>query len=262
VREVVLLGRRGPAQAAFEQGELSDIAGLPGVEVVVDAEISTEGAAELPLGARRNVEFLATLSREPSPAAERVVRLRFLASPHRLLGADGKLTGIEIERNELVSRQDGSLSAKGTGQLETLETGMVIRSIGYRATPMPGLPFDVRASIVSNEAGRVGKPGEILARCYVVGWIKRGPVGLLGTNKQDAKETVEHMLADRDQALSGRDQRRSGQAIALLSERKIRTVSFADWRRIDEKERAAGAAAGKIREKFASTESLLRAILD
>jgi ferredoxin--NADP+ reductase len=260
VREVVLLGRRGPSQAAFDHGELGDIAALPGVEVVVEGEVSLAGVEELPLAARRNVEFMATLPRAPSAAAERVVRLRFLASPHGLLGQGGSLRAIQIERNELEARPDGSVSARGTGQIDTLETGMVVRSIGYQATPMPGLPFDVRASVVPNVAGRVGKPGEIMERCYVVGWIKRGPVGLLGTNKQDAKETVERMLEDASATRAGREQRSPERVLALLRERGVRAVSYADWQRIDAKERAAGAQRGKIREKFHTVESLLTAL--
>jgi ferredoxin--NADP+ reductase len=260
VREVVLLGRRGPAQAAFDQGELSDIADLPGVQVVMDSEVSLDGVHELPAAARRNVEYLATLPRSATPDAERVVRLRFLASPHEVLGEAGRVRALKIEENELQTRADGSASARGTGRLETLEAGMVVRSIGYQATPTPGLPFDARASVVPNVQGRVGKPGEIMDRCYVVGWIKRGPVGLLGTNKQDAKETVEHMLADREAALAGRDKRAPESALALLRERGTRLVSYADWQRLDEKERARGAERGKIREKFSTLAAFLEAL--
>lgn len=260
VREVVLLGRRGPAQAAFDQGELVDIAALPGVEVVVDGEVSLDGIEQLPAAARRNIEFMATLPHAPSSAAERVVRLRFLASPHALLAEGGRVSAIQIEQTELQSRPDGSVSARGTGKLDTIPAGMVVRSIGYQATMMPGLPFDARASVVPNVAGRVGKPGELMERCYVVGWIKRGPVGLLGTNKQDAKETVEHMLSDLNATLARRDQRTPERAIALLRERGVRSVSYADWQRIDVKERALGAERGKIREKFSTIHSLLAAL--
>jgi ferredoxin--NADP+ reductase len=262
VREVVLLGRRGPAQAAFDQGELADIAALEGVEVVVEGGVALEEehASELAVGAKRNLQYLASLPREPSGNAQRVVRLRFCAAPKRLLG-EGHVRAIELERTELVRRPDGSVSARGTGQTDTLETGMVVRSIGYQAKPVEGLPFDATASVIPNFQGRVGRPGEVVVGCYVVGWIKRGPVGLLGTNKQDAKETVEAMLADRDQVVATRATRRPGRVLELLSERKIRSVSYADWLRIDERERALGAGAGKIREKFCSIEAML-AVLD
>ncbi len=260
VREVVLLGRRGPAQAAFDQGELADIADLAGVEVVMDSDVSLEGVSELPVAARRNVEYMATLPRKPSGAAERLVRLRFFAAPRALLGEAGRVVALDIERTELVEREGGGVSARGTGELERLPASLVVRSIGYQASPLPGLPFDSKASLIPNVAGRVGKPGDVLSRCYVVGWIKRGPVGLLGTNKQDAKETVEHMLADAEQSLASREQRTSGRAVELLAARGARVVTFSDWLRIDEKERAAGSIKGKIREKFASLESLLAAL--
>jgi ferredoxin--NADP+ reductase len=260
IREVILLGRRGPAQAAFDQGELADIADLAGVEVVLDSDISLEGLAELSAAARRNVEFMATLRRTPSGNAERVVRLRFFAAPHAIVGENGRVAALEVERTELVRRSDGSVSARGTGEIERLAASLVVRSIGYQATLVQGLPFDAHASLIPNVGGRVGKPGEIVPRAYVVGWIKRGPIGLLGTNKQDAKETVEHMLIDREISLIGRGERVSGRAVRLLAERGVRAVSYADWQRIDERERALGTAKGKIREKFVSLPALLAAL--
>lgn len=262
VREVVLLGRRGPAEAAFDQGELADIADLEGVEVVVDGDVSLDGVEQLPVGARRNVEYLATLPKQPSGQAERVVRLKFLAAPHELLGADDHVTAIEVEHTRLERRADGSVKAIGAGEYELVPTGLVIRSIGYQATPVAGLPFDHRASLIPNQLGRVGMPGEVVARCYVVGWIKRGPVGLLGTNKQDAKETVERMLEDAGEVHAAQNTRKPGSALGLLETRRARTVSYGDWLRIDEKERAAGAKAGKIREKLTSVAALLDALND
>jgi ferredoxin--NADP+ reductase len=257
VREVVLLGRRGPAQAAFDQGELADIEALEGVEVVIEGAVFDEPPPDLPVGAKRNLEFLAGLPREPSGSAERLVRLRFCAAPCRLLGEDGRTRALEIERTELVRRADGSVSARGTGERETLDTGLVVRSIGYQARPLEGLPFDAAASVIPSSEGRVGRAGEVMPGRYVVGWIKRGPVGLLGSNKQDAKETVDSMLADRERSLSTRSERRPGRALELLHERRVRTVSYADWLKIDEVERALGAKAGKVREKLVSVEAML-----
>ena len=261
VREVVLLGRRGPAQAAFDQGELADIEALGGVEVVIEGAVFEEPAADLPVGAKRNLEYLRSLPREPSGSAERLVRLRFCAAPSKLVGSDGRVRALEIERTELVHRSDGGVSARGTGERELLETGLVVRSIGYQARPLEGLPFDTAASVIPNFDGRVGRAGETLPGCYVVGWIKRGPVGLLGSNKQDAKETVDAMLADRESALESRAQRRPGRALELLGERRVHTVTYADWLKIDEIERALGAKSGKIREKLPSVEAML-AVLD
>ncbi len=259
VREVVLLGRRGPAQAAFDQGELADIAGLEGVEVILEGDVPAVGS-DLTAAARRKVEYLATLPRAPSGRAERLVRLRFFAVPRRILGEEGRVSGVEIERTALAARPDGALEARPTGETETLSCGLLVRSIGYRGTPISGLPFDAVRGVVPNSGGRVGAPGERVARCYVAGWIKRGPVGLLGSNKQDARETVEAMLADRDEALAGRSARHPGRALDLLAERGIRWVSYRDWVCIDAKERAAGEKLGKVREKFCSVQSMLLAI--
>jgi ferredoxin--NADP+ reductase len=260
IAEVVLLGRRGPAQAAFDQGELSDIVDLPGVEVVVEGNPSFE----LPAGAgalvRRNVEYLASLPRTPTGKGDRLVRLRFLAAPKVIHGTGPHVSGIDVERTALFEKPDGSVGARGTGEIERISTGLVIRSIGYQATPLPGLPFDDGAGVIPNVSGRVQLRSEVVPRCYVVGWIKRGATGLLGANKQDAKETVDSMVADASVAAAGRPQRKPGRALELLEQRGIRFVSYADWLRIDELERARGAEKGKLREKFATVESLLSAL--
>ena len=263
VREVVLLGRRGPAQAAFDQGELADIAALDGVEVVVEGAAVDEPTQEHSVGAKRNLEYLATLPRVPSGNAERVVRLWFCSAPVALVADDStrRVRAIEVERTELVRRADGSVSARGTGDRTELEAGMVVRSIGYQAKPLDGLPFDAKASVIPNFGGRVGRPGEAVPGCYVVGWIKRGPVGLLGSNKQDARETVDAMLEDREHALAARGSRRPYQVLEGLRARGIRPVTYADWLQIDERERARGAEIGKIREKFATVAGML-AVLD
>jgi ferredoxin--NADP+ reductase len=177
------------------------------------------------------------------------------------LGSAGQVEAIALERNVLVTRPDGSVSARASGEPATIEpAGMVVHSIGYQALPIPGLPFEAASSVIPNLQGRVGKPGEIMPRCYVVGWIKRGPVGLLGSNKPDAKETVEHMLADRDTALAERAARTPGRVIELLVERGVRAVNFAEWHKLDALELARGAARGKQREKFASLEAMLAAL--
>ena len=265
IREIVVLGRRGPAQAAFDSSELADIATLANVDLYLEGEVSLEAPHGLDphhhAHTLRNLEYLATLPRSPQKeAADRRVRVRFLSSPHALLGEDGHVRALEIEHNQLVTHADGSVSARGTGEYERIETGLVIRSIGYQATPLPGLPFDESHSLVPNHGGRVGLAGEPVPRCYAVGWIKRGPVGLLGTNKQDARETVAAMLADAPGAIAERPKRTQGSALERLDERGVRRVTYADWQRIDAHERQRGASLGKIREKFATIEELLQAI--
>jgi len=263
VREIVLLGRRGPAQAAFDQTEIFDIAELEGVDVLVDRDQVRAAAADtsgLDAGARKNVKYLNELAeRGPTGAARRVV-LKFLVSPAELLGSD-RVEAVKIEHNELVTKSDGSVSARGTGRFETLETGLVMRSIGYYGTALPGVPFDERAGTIPNERGRVteSKGGAVIPGLYAVGWIKRGPTGLIGTNKNDAKETVDLMLEDALKLEPGETLAPTG-VEDLLTERGTRVVGHADWRRLDELESESGRKIGKVREKFCSIEAMLAAL--
>jgi ferredoxin--NADP+ reductase len=259
VREVVLLGRRGPAEAAFDQGELSDIVGLAGVEVSVEGATSfvvPEGADQ---AVRKNVEYLATLSREQSGKAERRVRLRFLASPSELLGEDGRVRAIRFEENELVE-SGGRTAARGTGRFEELPAGLVVRSIGYHGTPLPGVPFDTKRGVVPNELGRVlGEDKKPVPGLYVTGWIKRGPSGLIGTNKACAKETTDLALADlpelpRPEVLPSEIDRR-------LAERRTVAVDYDAWRLIDQAELERGKARGKVRDKLATVDDMLAVAL-
>jgi len=165
-----------------------------------------------------------------------------------------------VERNRLALQQ-GRVAATGTGDYELIDATLVFRSIGYFGTPLSGVPFDDRLGVISNEHGRVtaGRGGAVIPRLYAAGWIKRGPVGLIGTNKADAKETVDQMLADLDAApihhASAPDQ-----VLRLLRDRGVRLVSQADWRRLDALEVMNGEKRGKVREKFTTTESMLRAL--
>jgi ferredoxin--NADP+ reductase len=257
VREVVLLGRRGPAEAAFDQGELADIVALAGVEVVVEGDVHFEVPAGAEAAARKNVEYLATLPRVPTAGAERRVRLRFLSSPVELLGEGGRVKTLVFEDNELVE-SNGRVSARGTGKKHELTTGLVVRSIGYQGLPMPGMPFDAKRGVIPNETGRVLAPDcAPAAGLYVTGWIKRGPSGLIGTNKACAKETVDNALAD----LEGLPEP-SATPDALdktLAERGIEVVDYDAWRAIDAAEAARGAARSKVRDKFTSVEEMLAA---
>ncbi len=255
VREVVLLGRRGPAEAAFDQGELADIVALSGVEVVVEGDVHFALPAGADAAVRKNVEYLATLPRTPSAGAERRVRLRFLASPVELLGDAGRVQALVLEDNELVENE-GRVSARGTGRKHELPTGLVIRSIGYQGLPLPGTPFDAKRGVVPNVAGRVlGPDGAVAAGLYVSGWIKRGPSGLIGTNKACAKETTDHALADlADLPEPGG----TPEALdALLAERDVKVIDHDAWHAIDAAETAHGAAKGKVRDKFTTVADML-----
>jgi len=255
VREVVLLGRRGPAEAAFDQGELVDIAGLAGVEVSVEGSTNFTVPEGADAATRKNVEYLATLPREPSGRAERRVRLRFLASPSELLGTAGRVSALRFEENELVEA-GGKSTARGTGRFEVLETALVIRSIGYHGTPVPGVPFDTKRGVIPNELGRVlGEGGAPVPGLYVTGWIKRGPSGLIGTNKACAKETTEAALAD----LPGLPQAKvsTAELDRRLLERPEPVVDYEAWRRIDQAEIERGKPLGKVRDKLATVSEML-----
>ncbi|MCW3069122.1 MAG: FAD-dependent pyridine nucleotide-disulfide oxidoreductase [Solirubrobacterales bacterium] len=269
VSEVVIVGRRGPAQAAFTNPELLELGELSEADVVVDpAELERalaihDADAETDITSRRNVEILRGYAeREPVGHAKRVV-LRFLLSPSALLpGEGGRLGAVELVRNELVADADGRLRAKATEERETIDAGLAFRAIGYRGVPLPGVPFDERSGVIPNDGGRVLDPssGAPLPGEYVVGWIKRGPSGVIGTNKKDAQETVDAILADLD-AGKGLLQPESPDAEsveALLRSCQPDLVTYAGWSEIDRHERARGEASGRPRVKLTQIEEMLR----
>jgi ferredoxin--NADP+ reductase len=259
LREIVILARRGPAQAAFTTPELKELGELEGADVIVDAadlelDAASEAALEGDTNAQRNLEVLREYAtREPAGKPCRVV-LRFKVSPVALTG-DGSVEGIELVRNELVPDDRGRVQAVATEERETLPCGIVFRSVGYLGTPLAGVPFDEKRGTLPNEGGRVaGAPG-----VYCAGWIKRGPSGVIGTNKKDATETVENLLADaRDGTLPAKGA--SPDAIVeLLAERAARPVAYAGWQAIDAVEKARGAAEGRPRVKLTTWDALLDA---
>ncbi len=254
IEEIVMVARRGPAQAAFTTPELTELGELAGADVVVDPT-ELEGAVPHDTNAERNLEVLREFAaREPSGKPKRIV-LRFFRSPVEILGED-RVEGIRLVRNEL----DESERAVPTDEFETLECGLVFRSVGYRGVALPEVPFDERSGTVPNDEGRVlGPDGEPLPGVYVAGWIKRGPSGVIGTNKKDATETVHHLLEDLAQ---GRLEPNGAPASAvdeLLAERGARWVEYAGWTAIDEHERGAGEKQGRPRVKLCSWDELLAA---
>jgi ferredoxin/flavodoxin---NADP+ reductase len=245
IREIVMVGRRGPAQAAFTTPELHELGELAGADVIVDPA-DLVGAEPTDTNSERNLEVLREYAvREPSGKPKRLV-LRFFWSPVRLLG-ESQVTGVELVRNVL----DADMRAVPTDDHETLDAGIVFRSVGYRGVELPGVPFDERTGTVPNERGRV-EPG-----VYVAGWIKRGPSGVIGTNKKDATETVELLLEDLRDA--PRKDRPREEIEALLVERGVRLVLYPGWTSIDELERAAGEKLGRPRVKLCSWDELLNA---
>jgi ferredoxin/flavodoxin---NADP+ reductase len=263
VEEIVVLGRRGPVQAAFTNPELRELADLELADVVVDpADVELDPASAAALAAAdmtttKNVETLTVYAAlTPSGKPRRVV-LRFLASPVAIEG-DRKVEAIVVERNELVEGPDGSLKAQPTGQRERIDTGIVLRSIGYVGTPLPGVPFDDRRMTVLNQDGRVldSETREPLPGVYAAGWIKRGPSGVIGTNKKCAQETTALLLED---FAAGRLPQPSISADQLLTELRARVdvVDYSGWEAIDAHERALGEPAGRPRVKLVSREEQL-----
>ena len=260
IREVVLVARRGAAQAAFTPSELEDLIELPAVSVRVDPrqlELDDAQMRLLDTAARRNLELMRHVAAEPRDAP-RTLRLEFLASPTELVDDGiGRVCGLRLERNELASA-DGS-KARGTGQFFELATGLVFRSIGYFGSPLPGVPFDPKLGIIPNVEGRVTRTpgGEVLPQTYAVGWIRRSPTGVIGTNKADAQGVVDLMVED-VATLPGRE---LPELEPLLTQRGIEVTSFFEWARLDELEVAAGKHQGKVREKFASVEAMMNELL-
>ncbi|MGH2865086.1 MAG: FAD-dependent oxidoreductase [Solirubrobacteraceae bacterium] len=282
VREVVILGRRGPAQAAFTNPELLELGELADADVIVDPQeleraLAVHDAnAQAEITSRRNVEILRDYaSREPKGQRKRIV-LRFLLSPVAFHADEhGRLGSVELIRNELIASPSGGLRAQATAERETIAAGLAFRAIGYRGLPLPGVPFDERGAVIRNEGGRVidGEGGAQVPGEYVVGWIKRGPSGVIGTNKKDAQETVDAMLADLSPLISsnGSPTPAAHDAVhlpgtpdaraveALLRSRQPRLITYSGWEAIDRRERALGEADGRPRVKLTTIEELLRA---
>ena len=266
VREVVLLVRRGPAQAAFDLRELRDLAALKGVRVSIDRrQLEAEGPRleELDPVAKKRVEYMLELAgAEPKPAA-RTLRLEFLASPVELLGDEhGHVRAVRVERNRLERTAAGELRAVGSGDAFEIEAGAVFRSVGYRGAPLDGVPFDPRAGVIDNRDGRVVDGGSVVTGQYAVGWCRRGAIGVIGTNKADAQEVAERMIEDVPRLRPADEARRARAAVdGLLSERDVRVTSFADWSALDAVEIASGRDRGKIREKFRSVDAMMNHLL-
>jgi ferredoxin--NADP+ reductase len=260
IREIVMLGRRGPAQAAFTNPELKELGELAGADVLVDpANLVLDPASEAALAdarsaARRNVDLLGEYAKRSPQGKPRRLTLRFLVSPVEILG-DGKVEAIEVVRNTLVADESGAIRAVATGERETIPCGLVLRSVGYRGVALPGVPFDHDGGVIPNLDGRVvDENATPVSGLYCAGWIKRGPSGVIGTNRKDAAETSAHVLED---AEAGLLEPGAGDLEDLLRERGMPFVEYAGWEAIDEHERALGAPHGRPRVKLVTWDELL-----
>jgi len=264
IREIVVVGRRGPAQASWTTQELKELGDLAGADVAVDpGDLALDPASEASLehdtNSQRNLEVLKGFAAREATDKPVTIRLRFLLSPAAIHG-DEHVESVELVHNRL-EEQDGRLVAVPTDEHETLECGLVFRSVGYRGVGLPELPFDERRGTIRNEGGRVvDADGSHVAATYCAGWIKRGPTGIIGTNKKDATETVTQLLADvHEGRVSHREEVTAEAVEALLAEREIQAVMYTGWTSIDELERASGEKLGRPRVKLRTWDDLLEA---
>jgi ferredoxin--NADP+ reductase len=267
IEEIVLLGRRGPAQAAFTTPELLELGELADADIVVDPaelvldEHSQQWVQDADATRRRNLEVMREYSeRDPTGKRKRIV-LRFLASPITIVG-QSSVAAVELARNELRPGGNRALQAEPTGERATLEAGIVFRSIGYRGMPTDSVPFEDRAGTIPNQSGRVlhADTAQPLRGEYAVGWIKRGPTGVIGTNKRDAQETVDVILEDlRTGRLAQPPDPDPESLTDLLGERVPEYVDYGGWQAIDAAEQTAGSAHGRPRVKMCTFEELLAA---
>lgn len=262
-REVVLLGRRAHVHGAFNNPELEELGELPGVDIVVDTG-GLDGTHESLQGLTdtatlRKITTLQRLAERPLMGHPRRIVLRFLSSPVQVLG-EGRVQGVTVARNRLERDEAGQWRALSTGEVQQLDCGLVMRAIGFFGQPLPGLPFDVVRGVVPSEEGRVLQGGQVLPGHYVTGWIKRGPRGIIGTNKKCARDTVRSLLTDAD---AGRLPT-AGTLDAAAVEQRIRErqpdyVSQSEWLRLDDAERRAGRLEGRPRVKLTRVEEMLAA---
>ena len=258
VREVVVIARRGPAQAAFTNPELRELGELSDADVLVDAEELALGESSVDPDAdptaKRNVEILREYSTRTPVGHSRRVVLRFLLSPVELTGA-GRVQSVTLARNTLEPGAGGSLRARATGEQLEIPAQAVFRAIGYRGVPLADVPFDSERELIANVDGRVRR-GE-----YVVGWAKRGPSGVIGTNKKDANETVDALLEDLAAGALLEPEPIGDAALEqFVRERQPQLVDYGNWLTIDRHERALGEPAGRPRVKLATVAELLAAI--
>lgn len=271
ITEVILMGRRGPAQSAFTPKELKEMGEMEGAQVIVDPadvvldDLSAAWVADHPDRNRdTNITVMTGYAQRPDTGAPRRIVLRFLSSPTRVLGTD-RVEAVEIVHNQLQPAGDGQLRPRPTDRTETIPVDLVFRAIGYQGTPLPGLPFDDWAGVIPNRDGRIINPaadGAVVPAEYVVGWIKRGPTGIIGTNKPDAHATVDALLADHAAGTLNVPQIPDAGVLArLVAERQCEAVSYQDWLRLDAIERDRGERdGGRPRVKFSRIPEMIQAL--
>lgn len=262
VKTIHIIGRRGPIQAAFTQLEIKEFGELEDCDIVInpnDLQLSQSDREELedPKNnkAKKNYEVLAQLAKKPIENKSKKVIVHFFKSPKAIHGTES-MNAMTLGINALEGAPFQQ-KVRDTGKEEMVSAGLVFRSIGYKGLPMAGVPFDDQQGIIPNKAGNVlNNTGQAVPGMYTSGWIKRGPSGVLGTNKMCSQDTVNSILADLDQ-LQPCPERHPDAIKQLLKERHCHFVSYDDYQKIDAEEQRRGKEKGKPREKFTSTEKML-----
>ena len=266
IEEVHMVGRRGPAQAAFTPIEIREFGELVDCDPVVSPEelqlnpaSRTELETTKELARKKNIEVLQKFASLSASPKRRKFFVRFLRSPIEIKG-NGRVEKVVFEKNRLEG-DPGRQKAKGTGEKEKMACGLLFRSVGYHGVPVPGVPFDERAGVIVNQLGRVTESGRVVPGLYAAGWIKRGPTGVIGTNKADSDETVRHIFEDITR-LTPAAQRDTRALLGGLKKKGVRAVTFSDWKKIDAREIERGVPAGKPREKFTSVAEMFSVLND
>jgi ferredoxin/flavodoxin---NADP+ reductase len=270
VKTVTMLGRRGPAQAAFTAPEAKELGEMADCDLIIYPEeaeldpLSQQALAEADRGTLRTVELIQEYARRQPAGRSRQLIIRFLVSPTELIaGEDGRVNSMRLVKNELYATEYGTMRPRATDQQEEIPAGLVFRSIGYTGVPLPDVPFNEKWGVILNEEGRVIDPdtGSHRVGEYTAGWIKRGATGVIGTNKPDSVETVDKMMADLAKGILLQPDKGSAEAAAaFIAEYQPQCITFEEWRKLDELELARGAECGRPRLKFTRVEEMLAAI--
>lgn len=264
VREVYILGRRGPEQAAFTPPELKEFGEMEDVDPIVAPE--ELAGCVIPETANtqqeKNLKILQSFATRQPGARAKKLHLRFLVSPIEIIAdAEGNVAGIVLEKNRLEVQPDGTVSARGTGETEVLEVEMVLPAIGFAAKRIDGIPYDEKTKVIANDDGRVINPAShnVIANEYVVGWARTGPQGLIGSHKPASAHVVEHMIAD-GVGLEARQLPEREAIDSLLRQRGVQIVTFSDWKLLDDVETARGARRGAPRDKIVDVGAMLEVL--
>lgn len=270
VKEIFVFGRRGAAQAAFTNPEIKELGEMEEADcLVVAEEVALDDVSKAYLAQpetdskdAKNVDILQSYAQRSPSGKPKKIHMRFLWSPVEILGTD-RVEAIKMVKNELVMDEKGNVKARATDQTEIFPVGLVFRSVGYMGVPLADVPFDSKRGTFPNDKGRILEDGAPRIGDYVVGWIKRGPSGVIGTNKPDSYETAENLVADVKAGTHWTPQEVSADAVeSLLKARGVNYITFADWQKLDKLETTRGAEAGRPRVKFTDIDEMLRVIAE